>query len=152
MGVTYVKHIGKFYCGNLRLAPQLTAPGHYHVVMARDPERVLGSFAEVVTPDMAETGYPELLQIVHELDEARAPLLCVDANELAADAERTLRRMCAFSDIGWDEGMLSWDAGGRPEDGVWAPYWCESARTPARSHRRGAMLPARTVTLPHPPR
>ena len=143
MGVTYVKHIGKFYCGNLRLAPQLTAPGHYHVVMARDPERVLGSFAEVVTPDMAETGYPELLQIVQELDEARAPLLCVDANELAADAERTLRRMCAFSGIGWDEGMLSWDAGGRPEDGVWAPYWCESARTPARSNRRGAMLPAR---------
>ena len=31
--------------------------------------------------------------------------------------------MCAALDLDFDEAMLAWPAGPRPEDGVWAPHW-----------------------------
>ena len=40
-----------------------------------------------------------------------------------------LERLCAAIDIPWDPAMLSWEAGLRPEDGAWAPYWYHSVHS-----------------------
>jgi hypothetical protein len=34
-----------------------------------------------------------------------------------------LRKLCAAIDLPFDPAMLSWPAGGRSEDGAWAPHW-----------------------------
>ena len=31
--------------------------------------------------------------------------------------------LCSALGLAWDPAMLSWAAGARPEDGVWAPWW-----------------------------
>ena len=115
------------------------------MVMAREPVRVLASFNEVVTPTRDEAGYDDLLRVAAACSEAGAPLLAVDANELAADAEATLRRMCAFAGIGWDEGMLSWPTGGRPEDGVWADDWYGSVHASSGLERKAGHKPPRAA-------
>jgi hypothetical protein len=34
-----------------------------------------------------------------------------------------LRALCDSIGLGWNPAMLSWPAGGHPDDGVWAPVW-----------------------------
>jgi hypothetical protein len=34
-----------------------------------------------------------------------------------------LGQLCAAVGVPFDDAMLSWPAGPRPEDGVWAPHW-----------------------------
>jgi len=31
--------------------------------------------------------------------------------------------LCNAAGIAFDESMLKWDAGARPEDGIWAEFW-----------------------------
>jgi hypothetical protein len=35
----------------------------------------------------------------------------------------TLRALCAAVGLPWDAAMMSWPAGPKPFDGVWAPWW-----------------------------
>jgi hypothetical protein len=39
-----------------------------------------------------------------------------------------LRALCAALDVPFHPGMLSWPAGPRDTDGVWAPYWYDGVR------------------------
>jgi branched-chain amino acid aminotransferase group I len=47
----------------------------------------------------------------------------VDADVLAHRPEAVLRQVCAFAGIEFDASMLSWPAGPREEDGMWANVW-----------------------------
>ncbi len=47
----------------------------------------------------------------------------MDAADLAARPQETLEALCAALRIGFDPAMLSWPAGPRPTDGVWARHW-----------------------------
>jgi hypothetical protein len=52
----------------------------------------------------------------------RRPLV-IDAADVLADPEGALTRLCRHVGIEFDTGMLTWPAGKRTSDGVWAPYW-----------------------------
>jgi hypothetical protein len=47
----------------------------------------------------------------------------VDAADVLRDPRRTLTLLCDALGIAFDEAMLSWPAGPRETDGVWAPHW-----------------------------
>ena len=47
----------------------------------------------------------------------------VDAADVLRDPRGTLTLLCDALGIAFDEAMLSWPAGPRETDGVWAPYW-----------------------------
>jgi hypothetical protein len=47
----------------------------------------------------------------------------IDAADLAARPQATLEALCAALRIRFDPAMLSWPAGPRPTDGVWAKHW-----------------------------
>ena len=47
----------------------------------------------------------------------------IDAADLAARPRPSLEALCAALRIPFDEAMLSWPAGPRPTDGVWAKHW-----------------------------
>jgi len=55
----------------------------------------------------------------------RAPPVVL-SEDLQRNPVGTLRALCAALGLPWEPTMLSWEAGPRPEDGVWAPWWYRS--------------------------
>jgi hypothetical protein len=47
----------------------------------------------------------------------------VDTKLLLIDPRAVLTELCRRLGLDFDEAMLSWPAGPKPEDGVWAPHW-----------------------------
>jgi len=93
--------------------------------LIRAPGAVLASYvrkrAAVTLADIGIVQQRELFE-----DEAGrlgvAPPV-VDAADILANPARVLARLCAALGIGYTEAMLSWPAGRRATDGVWAPAW-----------------------------
>ena len=50
----------------------------------------------------------------------------MDSRDLLERPEAVLRALCAALGVPFCPAMLSWPAGPRDTDGVWAPYWYES--------------------------
>jgi hypothetical protein len=74
----------------------------------------------------------------------------VDSRDLLADPEPMLRALCRTLEVPFAKEMLSWPAGPRDSDGVWAPYWYDSvhASTGFAPYRPPAgPLPARLEPL-----
>ena len=60
-------------------------------------------------------------------DLGRPPV--IDSSDILRAPDVMLERLCEAIDIAWDPAMLSWEAGLRPEDGAWAPYWYHSVHS-----------------------
>lgn len=93
--------------------------------LIRDPRRMLLSFSKVIpNPSLDQTGLPqqvELFKLVGETTGAVPPVIA--AKDVLLDPERMLRELCAALDLRFDQAMLSWRAGQRASDGVWAKHW-----------------------------
>ncbi len=96
-----------------------------NVFLIRAPERVLASYAakrEAVTlEDIGFTQQAELFDFVAERDGVAPPV--IEAEEVRADPDGVLRRLCARIGLDFDPAMLAWLPGPRASDGVWAPHW-----------------------------
>lgn len=93
--------------------------GLRHAFLIRDPERVLTSYAKVRgEPTLDDLGLPQQVELYERFG---GPV--VDAADLVADPPAVLGRLCAALAIDFDGAMLSWPAGPRESDGVWAPHW-----------------------------
>jgi hypothetical protein len=96
-----------------------------NVFLIRDPAAVVGSYVKTrasVTPD--DIGVTQQLQLFDEIaDRAGAAPPVIDADDFLASPEPHLRNLCSYLGIAFTPRMLSWPAGSRASDGVWAPYW-----------------------------
>jgi hypothetical protein len=93
--------------------------GLRHAFLIRDPRRLLASYAKVRhTPTLADLGLEQQAEIYRLFG---GPV--IDAADLAARPRESLQALCAALRIPFDEAMLSWPAGPRPTDGVWAQHW-----------------------------
>jgi len=96
--------------------------GLRHAFLIRDPRRLLASYAKVrETPTLDDLGLRQQVALYRRFG---GPV--VDSDDLLRNPERTLRALCAALDVPFDPAMLSWPAGPRDTDGVWAPYWYAS--------------------------
>ncbi len=120
--------------------------GLRHAFLIRDPRRLLTSYAKVRhTPTLADLGLEQQAEIYQLFG---GPV--IDAADIAARPRGSLAALCDAVRIPFDEAMLSWPAGPRPTDGVWARYWYErvwastgfTARRDAGSGASAAPLPA----------
>lgn len=116
-----------------------------NVLLIRDPREMLPSLAKVIgTPTLADTG----LKIQHDLlTDLRAvgqssPIL--DARLLLENPSGVLSQLCERLGLRFERAMLSWEAGGNPADGVWAPYWYQNV------HRSTGFAPYRPKSDPFP--
>ena len=98
-----------------------------NVILTRDPVEMLPSFAEVIeNPTMEDVGYALHIELVDYLQENEVKPVIIDSKSILMNPERALASLCNQAGIAFDENMLSWKVGARPEDGVWAKYWYDS--------------------------
>jgi hypothetical protein len=118
-----------------------------HAFLIRHPARVLASYAakrEAVTlGDIGFVHEEELFERAATIEGRTPPV--VDADMLLADPRGVLAGLCAALGIPFSEAMLSWPAGPRASDGVWAPHWYDAVN---RSTGFGAPSPPRELTDP----
>lgn len=116
----FCKHISKQRV--LGLPEDLVKKGK-HFILIRNPLDILPSFDKVVPPSFFELGLAELVSIYNELCENGKRPPVIDAAELQKDPEATIRGLCDDLEIPFQPAMLSWEAGPKPIDGLWAPWW-----------------------------
>ncbi|NNE27118.1 MAG: sulfotransferase family protein [Saprospiraceae bacterium] len=95
-----------------------------NVFLIRSPERLIASFAKVIThPTMLDIGLKLEYEIFNYLQSKGQPFCILDSGEVLKNPEAVLTKLCAFLDMEMDAAMLQWTAGPRHEDGVWAKHW-----------------------------
>lgn len=102
--------------------------GLRNVFLIRDPAEVVASYLKsraTVTPE--DIGLPQQGQLFDLLRErlGEAPPV-IDASDFLRAPEAHLRALCVRLGIAFAPGMLTWPAGPRDSDGVWAPHWYEA--------------------------
>jgi Sulfotransferase domain len=93
--------------------------------LIREPAAVVASYAKVRgEPTLEDLGLPQQLDLFRRCADlaGEAPAV-VDAGDVRRDPRGVLTQLCAAVGIPFDEAMLAWPPGPRPEDGVWAPHW-----------------------------
>lgn len=93
--------------------------------LIRDPAAVLASYVQkreaVELADIGIVQQRELFEREAERLGAAPPV--VEGDDVLSDPAETLAALCAALGIPYTDAMLSWPAGRRDTDGVWAPAW-----------------------------
>jgi len=109
-----------------------------NVLLIRDPRAILTSFNKVINEvTAADIGIPQQYALFQRLRESGKLAAVLDARLLLKNPVGVLRSLCGRLDIPFSEAMLNWEAGARPEDGVWASHWY------ANVHRSSGFRPYR---------
>jgi hypothetical protein len=113
----------------------------HNLFLIRDPRDMLPSLT-VQIPDatLQDTGLKVQSELYDALRRIGQDPVVIDARELLLDPRGVLQSVCSRLDIPFDEAMLSWPAGPRPEDGVWAPHWYDAV------HKSTGFAPYRAKT------
>lgn len=95
-----------------------------NVLLTRDPVDMLPSFAKrIQNLSLGDVGYKAHIELLDKLRFIGQDPPVLDSNQVLLNPEKVLGELCARIGIPFQEAMLSWEAGARPEDGSWAKYW-----------------------------
>ncbi len=103
----------------------MDGPGFVHAFLIRAPEQVLASYsAKRDSVDLRDIGIAEQAELFERTADrlGRAPPV-IDGADILADPAGRLAALCGALGIAFAPAMLSWPAGRRQTDGVWAPHW-----------------------------
>jgi len=95
--------------------------------LIRHPAEVITSYIKKnADPDVEDLGFWQQVEIFDSIyvHSGVAPPV-IDARDVLQDPERILRLLCHAVGVEFDKAMLSWPAGPRKTDGVWAKHWYE---------------------------
>lgn len=96
-----------------------------HCFLIRDPAQVVASYWQrrgtCSVEDIGILRQAELYQKISELTDHTIPV--IDSNDVLCDPDRVLGALCDELGIPFESNMLSWPAGPRDSDGIWAPHW-----------------------------
>lgn len=131
--IRYIKNIGH----HLDALDMSILDRFENILMIRDPTAMIASLSakigEAATVEV--TGLAQQVRILeHELAAGRSPTV-IDSKDLLLDPPAFLAAFCGHLDVPFDDAMLSWPSGPKPEDGLWASYWYDSA------HRSTGFVP-----------
>lgn len=116
--VHYAKHMTHHLLPGMDLD---WVPAFRNVLLIRDPAEVVASY--VRSREACEPEDIGLLQQARLLEVLPEDTPVVDAGDFLRDPEAHLRWLCDWLGIDFTERMLTWPAGPRDSDGVWAPHW-----------------------------
>lgn len=93
--------------------------------LIRDPAAMIASFAKVIpNPTAADLGLPQQVELFERVRQRTGTVPAViDSHDVLRDPRRILSALCERVGLVFEPGMLRWQPGARPTDGVWAPHW-----------------------------
>jgi len=98
-----------------------------NVILTREPGEMLTSFIkQIPNPSLRDTGYPQHLELMEFLRGIGQQPIVIDSKDVLLNPRKKLAEICEHLGIPFDENMLSWEAGARPEDGIWAKHWYQN--------------------------
>lgn len=102
--------------------------GVTHAFLIRHPREVLISLSRVVPrPTLEETGLPQQWDIFSKVKEKTGEVPpVIDARAVLENPAGQLRVLCDSLGVPFLDCMLSWPAGSRVTDGVWARHWYDA--------------------------
>ncbi|HEU4656608.1 MAG TPA: hypothetical protein VFR97_03745 [Capillimicrobium sp.] len=119
--VHYAKHMSHHVSEDMDLGWTLR---FRNVVLIRDPDEVVASYVRArESCEPHDIGLLQQAWLVRFWDEHGASPPIVDAGDVLRAPEAHLRWLCDWLGIPFTDRMLSWPAGPRESDGVWAPHW-----------------------------
>lgn len=90
-----------------------------NVHLIRHPARVIASYgakrADISDDDI---GFRQQADLYDQIGG-----VVIDSADIRKDPEGMLQKLCAAIDLPFDPAMLSWAAGPRKVDGIWAAHW-----------------------------
>lgn len=95
------------------------ASGCVNVHLIRHPARVVASYGakrDEVTLD--DIGYRQQVELYERIGG-----LVMDSADIRDNPMKMLQKLCSEISLSFDPSMLSWPAGGHPDDGIWASHW-----------------------------
>lgn len=120
--IYYQKHMAHHWLPHLRGEWVLELCNAF---LIRHPAEMLVSLAaRMGQPTLADTGLlqqVEIFRLVRDRTGRTPPVL--DAEDVLRDPGARLSGFCAVVGVPFSERMLSWPAGHRATDGIWAKYW-----------------------------
>jgi hypothetical protein len=122
--VHYAKHMSHHLAPDEDLGWTL---GFRNLLLVRDPQDVVASYVrsrEACEPE--DIGLLQQERQARFWDEQGVEVPVIDAGDFLADPESHLRWVCDWLGVDFTPAMLSWPAGPRESDGVWAPYWYDA--------------------------
>jgi hypothetical protein len=124
VSVHYAKHMTHHIDEDMDLSWSLA---FHNVALIRDPFEVVSSYVrsrEACEP--RDIGVLQQRWLVDGWDAAGQPAPIIDAGDFLREPEAHLRWLCDWLMISFTDRMLSWPAGPRDSDGVWAPHWYDA--------------------------
>ena len=118
-----------------------------NLLLVRDPQEVVASYVrsrEACEPE--DIGLLQQQRLAAFWDEQGVEVPVIEAADFLADPEAHLRWVCDWLGIDFTPAMLSWPAGPRESDGVWAPYWYDAVLASTGFEAR---RPSATDLSPH---
>lgn len=120
--IWYQKHMPHHMVGPVSIKQ---FPDLRHAFLIRAPERVVASYAaknELRTP--ASLGFGQMRAYFEaEAQRIGTPPPVIDTDEVLRNPASVLAQLCAALGIEWESGMLAWEKGPHPQDGVWGAHW-----------------------------
>ena len=95
-----------------------------NILLTRHPKAMLASLVkQLPEPCLRDTGLKQLSEVLELiLSQGQTPLV-LESAEVLKNPRAVLQKLCHALKIDFQESMLSWPAGPKPEDGMWAKYW-----------------------------
>jgi hypothetical protein len=123
--VYYQKHMAHHWLPHLRGDWVFALTNAF---LIRHPAEMLTSLAvKMGQPVLRDTGLPQQVEIFREVRRRTGttpPVL--DTEDVLKDPRGVLERFCARVGVAFDDRMLTWPAGRRDTDGIWAKYWYDA--------------------------
>jgi len=96
--------------------------------LIREPAAMITSFIKVIPePRPEDLGLPQQVELFDWIRrETGITPTVIESRDVLTDPRKSLTQLCERLGVPFDEAMLAWPPGPRPEDGVWAPHWYES--------------------------
>lgn len=95
-----------------------------NIFLVRDPEQMLPSLTiQLPGAGLTDTGLRRQWELYEQLVASGQHPAIIDSRELLLDPKGVLAALCDHLEIPFFDDMLSWEAGPREEDGIWAPHW-----------------------------
>lgn len=116
-----------------------------NILLIRDPREMLPSLSvQLDDIHVDQTGLPNQVRLLDEIVGQGATPVVLDSKVLLQNPPAVLSELCARLGITFDEAMLSWPPGPKPEDGVWATHWYDNV------HASTGFAPYRPKSDPFP--